>query len=821
VPSKLLCDLVDTYSFKATHVQPRNCGVMLTVPDLATFGAPPELIEVWRTHVHDLTDVQERAVRSGAIGGGGNLLVVAPTSSGKTFVGEMAASSSAFTQRQHAIFIVPYRALADEHYEVFRRRYDGILSVVASTSDWTEFDTDIRTGSFNLAVMTYEKLMNFMAQQPDLLGRCTTLVVDEVQSLSDGARGAKLEVLLTQVLLHENSPQILALSASLDNVNGLDKWLRATLVISTERPIPLTQSVCPPSGAAVLMEPGGALSTRQIVDPQPDRASLVAAVTRSFIASGQQVIIFCSTIRNVLETARRVRQSQPAAGVSAEIGARLNALDDSDAVNDLRLCLASGVGFHNADLTHPERTLVEDAFRAGDVRVLVATTTLAMGVNLPSDAVIVAASTRHVPAPSGWNVKNIPVSEYRNASGRAGRLGQRSAGFSLLVAENSIEQRQLVNSYLLGPVEPVRSQIPRSQLSDVVFDLICADVAETSEGLVDFITATYAYSSFYENFGGGPGSVRGAVATAVQLCSSSDLIVGDDGRLRPTQMARVFGQGGLTLDTSVRLARALEQFSSVSPCRQDLVFVVASCVEVGDRPWVRRRRGINLDPRPQHAPDGSGCAPQSLLAAILRKQVLSPDEAGGLVRAKCLLQWMSGESHRSISAYFQDMGAAAARIRGLGKNAAWLFDALAEAGQIHGVDPAFVSEVRTLALEARYGLPAPLAPLARLRVPGIYREHLLGLHKNSTTVKLYDPETILDDPDEIFTGLLSATQLDALRTAVLSDIEASMRRKRIGHVSRANQTGLPRRLVDDLYSATGAALEQAVADALILQPHLF
>lgn len=58
-------------------------------------------------------------------------------------------------------------------------------------------------GSFNLAVMTYEKLMSLLAQQPGLLGRCTTVVVDEVQSLSDAERGARLEVLLTQIMLDE------------------------------------------------------------------------------------------------------------------------------------------------------------------------------------------------------------------------------------------------------------------------------------------------------------------------------------------------------------------------------------------------------------------------------------------------------------------------------------------------------------------------------------------------------------------------------------------------------------------------------------------
>ena len=86
-------------------------GEMLSVTRVAAHGAPPALIDVWASHVRDLTDVQERAVRAGALDGASNLLVVAPTSSGKTFVGEMAATASAFGRRRHAIFIVPFKAV--------------------------------------------------------------------------------------------------------------------------------------------------------------------------------------------------------------------------------------------------------------------------------------------------------------------------------------------------------------------------------------------------------------------------------------------------------------------------------------------------------------------------------------------------------------------------------------------------------------------------------------------------------------------------------------------------------------------------------------
>jgi helicase len=148
---------------------------MLSVNDLASFGAPRALVDLWSANVAELTDIQEKAVRAGVLDGATNVLAVAPTSSGKTLIGELAATSSAYTRRRHAIFIVPFRALAEEHFGLFRERYGSLLSVVISTSDHPESDADIRAGNFNLAVMTYEKLIGFLVHQPGLLDRCTAL----------------------------------------------------------------------------------------------------------------------------------------------------------------------------------------------------------------------------------------------------------------------------------------------------------------------------------------------------------------------------------------------------------------------------------------------------------------------------------------------------------------------------------------------------------------------------------------------------------------------------------------------------------------------
>jgi helicase len=607
----------------------------------------------------------------------------------------------------------------------------------------------------------------------------------------------------------------IALSASLDELNELDRWLGAHLVMSTERPVPLTQAVCDSSGIATRIGQDGQASDQRLVMSQVDRESLILALGEKFVGEGLQVLVFRATINDVVETARQLRERFDAPGLRQHIAEQLNELDDTDSVADLRIGLACGVAFHTADLTHPERQLVEEAFRAGDARVLVSTTTLAMGVNLPSDVVIVADSRRPVLIRGRWAQEQLRVAEYRNAAGRAGRLGQGTAGLAILLADAPVERPQLVNAYLLGRVEPVRSQIPQRPFADVVFSVLCAELADSEPGVVEFIASTFAYRTFYERAGGGLPAVQEGVAQAVAQCVETGLIVHEDGRLCPTQLGKVFASAGVSLTTSTRLGALLELVGKARPSRQDFVFEIAACSETGDRPWPRRRHGAELDPRPDLVPDGSGCAHGSRLAATLAKPTVTSAEAKALLKARCLIEWMSGSAQRTISRQFSGTGAAPARVQALGKNAAWLLDVLATASDVRGLAAELVGEIRELALEARYGLPAALAPLARLRVRGISREALLGLYRNDRGIQLYEPEAILDAEADAFHGLLTPLQVGRLKQAILDEFEETLRRRRAGHVARAERTQFPVRLINDLYEATGGGLEQAVTDALV------
>lgn len=200
---------------------------------------------------------------------------------------------------------------------------------------------------------------------------------------------------------------------------------------------------------------------------------------------------------------------------------------------------------------------------------------------------------------------------------------------------------------------------------------------------------------------------------------------------------------------------------------------------------------------------------------MLRKPELTPDEKRQMLRSRCLFDWMAGKDLQLISAEFRGLGVPGARVRTLGKNGAWLLDALSEAAKARGVPVTTQEQIAGASIAARYGLPKQLAPLARLRANGVTRGDLMALLHTGEEHRLYDPEVILDTSDDQFSDVLSISKLRRLQQAILVDAEESLNRKKAGHVARASQANIARKLVEDLYVATGPQLEQAIVDALI------
>lgn len=212
---------------------------------LAALGFPAGLVAAWTGEIPSLNALQLAAINDYGLLDGEHLVASAPTSSGKTMLGELAALRGALDRRR-AIFLLPLKALVYDKQRQFDRLYGAFgIRTVEATGE-TEDITPLLRGRYDLALLTYEKFLALAIAHPHVLNQVGTVVVDEVQMIADDDRGANLEFLLTLLLMRRqqgSAPQVIALSAVIGDTNGLERWLGGRLLRRSDRPVPLDEGL--------------------------------------------------------------------------------------------------------------------------------------------------------------------------------------------------------------------------------------------------------------------------------------------------------------------------------------------------------------------------------------------------------------------------------------------------------------------------------------------------------------------------------------------------------------------------------------------------
>jgi hypothetical protein len=279
-------------------------------------------------HDHEprLTDLQQRAIVPQGALAGRSLVISGPTSCGKTLVGELATLVTAGRRLKTAV-LLPMRALAAEKWEDFDRRYRPLgFQSVRSYGGAGDDDSLIAKGHFDVGFFTYEKFWLLALTNPRLLDSLALVIIDETHMIADTGRGHVVELVLTLLKLRksEGQPiQVLALSAALGDTRGFPEWLDASPVTETARPIPLTEAVVGPSGAAVMRDsrqPAVRTNAPVLQVPVPvthykdphgafARGQIAIALARGALSRGEQVLIFRDARWSVRLLARQLSQS--------------------------------------------------------------------------------------------------------------------------------------------------------------------------------------------------------------------------------------------------------------------------------------------------------------------------------------------------------------------------------------------------------------------------------------------------------------------------------------------------------------------------------
>lgn len=404
-----------------------------------------------------LDDFQRRALD--ALDAGDSVLVAAPTGAGKTLVAEYAAVR-ALAAGTKAFYTTPLKALSNQKYGDLVRAH-GVEHVGLLTGDNT-----VR-GDAPVVVMTTEVLRNMIYARSPVLDRLEYVVLDEVHYLQDRFRGAVWE----EVLIHlPASVRIVALSATVSNAEEFADWIATvrgatTAVIEERRPVELTNLYAVGERGSdgfhllPVFVPGPGDEARPNPDVQrldgrtgrgdrrgrhhgrgrlfaPSRVEIVErlaaeqmlpAITFIFSRAGCD-----GAVDQCLAAGLRLTSAEEQRALRRIADAHTAMLSGADLValgyDAWRAGFEAGVAAHHAGMVPPLKEAVEEAFAAGLVKVVFATETLALGINMPARSVVIEKLSKF----TGEHHEFLTPGEYTQLTGRAGRRGIDDRGFAVV-----------------------------------------------------------------------------------------------------------------------------------------------------------------------------------------------------------------------------------------------------------------------------------------------------------------------------------------------------------------------------------------------------
>lgn len=429
-----------------------------------------------------------------------NLIYSAPTSAGKTLVAEILALKTIFDRKKKVIFILPFVSIVREKMYYFQDilsssgiRVEGFMGSYNPPGGFT---------SVQLAICTIEKansLINRLLEE-ERLSEIGAVFVDEMHLLGDPSRGYLLELLLTKLRYislkdHNIQIQIIGMSATLPNLGQLARWLDSELYSTSFRPIPLYEqaSIC-----GELFD--NDMKTIRKLESLPELGVDTDHILQLCLETIQEscsVLIFCPTKNWCENLAQQLSQAFFKLGnYQSSLGQLLRAQIRGDLIievlEQLKFCpvgldsilkktVSFGIAFHHAGLTMDERDIIEGAFRNGAIKVLVATSTLSSGVNLPARRVIIRSPV--------FGGKPLNLLTYRQMIGRAGRMGKDSKGESILICQKA--EYKIAKELMSFELSPVESCLEGAgKLKRAILEVIASGVAISPDDITLFTNCT-------------------------------------------------------------------------------------------------------------------------------------------------------------------------------------------------------------------------------------------------------------------------------------------------------------------------------------------
>jgi helicase len=429
----------------------------------------------------------------------------------------------------------------------------------------------------------------------------------------------------------------------------------------------------------------------------------IAGLVVDIMSSGGQALVFVSTRRST-EALAKALGSQVKEELTdknrdqlQKIAASLAAAQDEPTSMAARLakCIGNGVAFHNAGLTNSQRSIVEKEFKKGRIAAIVATPTLASGINLPARRVIIRDLNRY---DVNFGLSPISVLEIKQMCGRAGRPKYDKYGEAILFAKDIDEIDNLMDTYFRSEPEAIESKLgSEPALRMHVLASVATGHVGTEEDLLAFFNRT-----FYA-FAGEVSQIHGKIREVLDFLAKEEFINRQDGFLKPT----FFGKR--TSDLYIDPLSAVKMRDALRKPRDDPMFHLWSICTTPDMPKLYLRRG------------DYAWVEQKIEEADFTFPIEDYDFFLAEMKTASLLDdWMAERTEDEVTKKF---GIGPGDIRRMTDQAEWLLYSMAELGRIFNKKK--VRALTRLTTRVQYGVKEELLELISLRGVGRVRGRAL------------------------------------------------------------------------------------------------
>jgi helicase len=775
----------------------------MKISDATQFGANPKILErLEKTGIVECTSVQEEAIKKGLCSGK-SLVIAAPTSSGKTTIAEIAAVEGALKGKK-TIYLVTHKALAEEKYQSFKDKYatgtDKWFDVSISTGDHTEGDWNN-----GILIATYEKYLSLLSNSTVYSTRGKIVIADEIQIISDIARGPDIEILCTILKINKPS-QFIALSATAPNVDEIARWFGCEYLNITYRDVPLRQEVW--FSGKCFYAYYGEDEIKEDKKGEIVTEDTLQAVKNLLNKGLRPILVFTMTRKDAIDLATKFSRSRQQSVSSFDLSEQLELFSEPTSLSDsLKTTSERKVAFHSADLSFSERTVVENALRERRLDVVFSTPTLAAGVNFPIRTVIFHSFSRFWDE-SPW----ISKSEFLNMSGRAGRLGLDDEGLAILIPKNNIELSKS-QEYLSKDLDKLNSTLFNKSTRKSVLSLISSAICGNYQELKTFYSETFGWFQMQEQNSTKLEKVEPLISKSVDWHVEKELIVKNSrNELFPTPLGKSIASTGLLPSTGVFLLKELEKNEdafSDNDYKLPLLHAICSCDEF--LPNIGQR----------FLPFSFKNQPERIAWEEIGKHNLfiNPSTVVNYDRvtnaAYGLYLWSEGNPERQLRHKIPPISYG--HLHTLAIDVAWILDGITKISNMPGAkfDPKLAVKLNILADQIRFGVSQDAIDIIKAaqasNVPGLGRQRAMNLVHQG----LFKPNDILKADFSVLQPALGTTKrAHALKEAISRYFEKTFEYWKNRHLYQVREDNDDRSLITSSYEALGCDYEDIIKSLL-------